>query len=79
MCHDIFHHLFFWIANLKKFSWWNVIQQIKNVSPNVHQNITQTIHTIITCQEDPRDKYDKNNKTDENADNKSVHCEDEVL
>ena len=41
VCNDLFHHVslffffFFAIANLKNFSWCNVIQQIKKVSPYV--------------------------------------------
>ena len=47
VCNDLFHHVnffffffFFAIADLKIFSWCNVIQQIKKVSPYIGHKFT---------------------------------------
>ena len=45
---DLFHHVFFYFAtaDLKKFTWCNVIQQIKKVSPNTFK---QSLKCAYLC------------------------------
>ena len=47
MSNNLFHHIFFFfaIADLKNFTWCNVFQQIKKVSPNIgHQTLALVVN-----------------------------------